>query len=126
MSPKNMFFDCLTADSFWDRIVHVSNLKFPGRDGSWMEDYTTCGSCHLVHATRSAHAPRLLQRYMIGEYPVRTRLVNSSTTFRRSAVSRPDAATLITVTWLHVPLLGAQLPLCVSNKIYVCYQCFTS
>ena len=36
-------------------------LKLPGRDGSWMGDYTTCGSCHLVHAARFALAPRLFQ-----------------------------------------------------------------
>ena len=38
-------------------------LKLPGRDGSWMGDYATCGSCHLAHAARFALAPRLLQRY---------------------------------------------------------------
>ena len=38
-------------------------LKLPGRDGSWMGDYATCGSCHLVHTARFTLAPRLLQRY---------------------------------------------------------------
>ena len=38
-------------------------LKLPGRDGSWMGDYATCGSCHLAHAARFALAPRLLQCY---------------------------------------------------------------
>ena len=38
-------------------------LKLPGRDGSWIGDYTTCGSCHLAHAARFALAPCLLQHY---------------------------------------------------------------
>ena len=38
-------------------------LKSPGREGSWMGDYATCGSCHLAHAARFALAPRLVQRY---------------------------------------------------------------
>ena len=42
---------------------NVERLKFPGWDGSWTGDYTTCSSCHLAHAARSAHAPCLLQRY---------------------------------------------------------------
>ena len=70
-------------------------LKFPGRDRSWTGDYATCGSCHLAHAAQSAHAPRF-SSVTIGEYPIRTRLVNLSTTFRCGVVSRPDAATLKT------------------------------
>ena len=38
-------------------------LKLPGWDGSWMGDYATCGSCHLVHTARFTLAPHLLQRY---------------------------------------------------------------
>ena len=38
-----------------DRSVRINHenyglLKLPGRDGSWMGDYATCGSCHLAHA----------------------------------------------------------------------------
>ena len=64
-------------------------LKFPGRDRSWTGDYATCGSCHLAHAAQSAHAPHF-SSVTIGEYPIRTRLVNLSTTFRRGVVSRPE------------------------------------
>ena len=38
---------------FWD-IWYTGLLKLPGRDGSWMGDYATCGSCHLAHAARFA------------------------------------------------------------------------
>ena len=46
-------------------LGNYHQLKLPGRDGSWMGDYASCGSCHLVHAARfMLHvAPRLLQRY---------------------------------------------------------------
>ena len=45
------------------KLISHSYLKLPGRDGSWIGDYATCGSCHLAHAARFALAPRLLQRY---------------------------------------------------------------
>ena len=35
------------------------DLKLPGRGGSWMGDYATCGSCHLAHAARFLFAPAL-------------------------------------------------------------------
>ena len=46
-----------------DRHFSLLNFKLPGRDGSWMGDYATCGSCHPAHAAWFALAPRLLQRY---------------------------------------------------------------
>ena len=53
---------------------------------------------HVVAAIlRMLRDPRMLpvcSSIMLVEYPVRTRLVNYSTTFRHGVVSRPDAATL--------------------------------
>ena len=42
-------------DEIWQEVATYRigvrrALKFPGRDGSWMGGYATCGSCHLAHA----------------------------------------------------------------------------
>ena len=49
-------------------------LKLPGRDGSWMGDYATCGSWRPSWAPRAIRASSTFAPGS-GEYPVRTRLV---------------------------------------------------
>ena len=53
----------IAVDSLWRKHPSGSQQKLPSREGSWMGEYSTCGSCHLVHAAQSALAPRLLQHY---------------------------------------------------------------
>ena len=64
--PNSCTFPVLIYDLNGSFVVVLnlkSSLKLPGRDGSWMEDYATCGSCHLAHAAVFALAPRLFQCY---------------------------------------------------------------
>ena len=68
----------------------LHNLKFPGQDERLR--YVVAAILGMPRETRTLPVGSSI---MIGEYPVRTRLVNYiTTTFRLGVVFRPNSATL--------------------------------